>query len=159
MKNDKFLIGIIVGIVLLVVVAIVLVLTRGQDEDYVPDDSPAGVVHNYFLALQRKDYERAYGYLADDLKSKPDLDKFIRDMDTQRYGSEASLQIEETRLGDVHSQVDVSITTYSGGGIFDSGSYTSPDTAHLRVNATGAWKLISFPYPYWGYDWDQEKTD
>ena len=159
MKNDKFLIGIIVGIVLLVVVAIVLVLTRGQGEDYVPNDSPAGVVHNYFLALQRKDYEQAYSYLSDDLKSKPDLDKFIRDMDTQRYGSEASLQIGEIRLGDVHSQVDVSITTYSGGGIFDSGSYTSQETAHLRVNAKGEWKLISFPYPYWGYDWDQEKTD
>ena len=108
MKNDKFLIGIIAGIVLLVVVAIIMVLTRGQGEDYIADDAPAGVVHNYFLALQRKDYERAYSYLADDLQSKPDLDKFIRDMDSQRYGSsEASLQIGETRLDDDRSQVDV----------------------------------------------------
>jgi hypothetical protein len=159
MKNDKFLIGIIVGIILLVVVAIALVLTRGQGEAYVADDSPAGVVHNYFLALQRKDYERAYGYLADDLKSRPDLDKFIRDMDAQGHGSEASLQLGETRLNDDRSQVDVSITAYSGGGIFDSGSYTSRDTAHLRLNTKGEWKLISYPYPYWGYDWDQEKTD
>ena len=160
MKNDKFLIGIIAGIGLLVVVAIIMVLTRGQGEDYIADDAPAGVVHNYFLALQRKDYDRAYSYLADDLQSKPDLDKFIRDMDSQRYGSsEASLQMGETRLDDERSQVDVSITTYSGGGIFDSGSYSSQETAHLRLDAEGKWKLISFPYPYWGYDWDQETTN
>lgn len=159
MKNDKFLIGIIAGIVLLVVVAIILVLSRGQNEAYVADDSPAGVVRNYFLAIQKKDYERAYGYLADDLKSKPDLDKFIRDMSNQGLNSEASLQIGETRPDDERSQVDVSITTYSGGGIFDSGSYTSQETVHLRRNAQGGWKLISFPYPYWGYDWDQESTN
>jgi hypothetical protein len=159
MKNDKFLMGIIVGIVLLVAVAIILVLTRGQNEDYVADDSPAGVVRNYFLAIQRKDYERAYSYLADDLKSKPDLDKFIRDMSSQGFGSEASLQVGETRPDDERSQVDVSITTYSGGGIFDSGSYSTQETAHLRANVQGEWKLISFPYPYWGYDWDQETTN
>jgi hypothetical protein len=50
----------------------------------------------------------------------------------------------------------VSITTYSGGGIFESNSYTSEETVVLQAAPDGQWKLTSFPYPYWGYDWDQE---
>ncbi|MFN8457357.1 MAG: hypothetical protein U0401_22320 [Anaerolineae bacterium] len=157
MKTDKFLIAIIGGIILLVIIAMALVLARGQNEAYVADDTPAGVTQNYFLAVQHKDYERAYGYLADDLKSKPDLDQFIRDMSNVR--SEASLKIGETRPGTTTTQVDVSITTYSGGGIFESNSYTSEETVVLRAAPDGQWKLTSFPYPYWGYDWDQEKND
>jgi hypothetical protein len=163
MKDDKFLIGIIVGIVLLVVVAVATVLLRKPgEEEYVADDTPAGVVHNYFLAIQRKDYEKAYSYLSDDLKSKPDLDEFIREIDNFSRGSESSLQIGETRLGNVHTQVDVSIITYRAGGLFDfdSSSYTSRDTAYLRATGDGSvWKLIEFPYPYWGYYWDEDEDE
>jgi hypothetical protein len=157
MKNDKFLIAIIGGIILLVVVALVLVLARAQNQEYMADDSPAGVVQNYFVAIQRKDYERAYSYLSDELRTKPNLDRFIRDMSNIR--DESSLKLGETRLGDVTTQVDVALSTYSGGGIFDSGTYTNQGTVTLRATADGQWKLTSFPYPYWGYDWDQPKSN
>lgn len=160
MKDDKFLIGIVVGIVLLVIVALVTVLFRApKNEEYIADDTPAGVVHNYFLAIQRKDFEKAYNYLSDDLKNKPDLDEFIRQMDYLGNESETALQIRETRMGDVHTQVDVSITTYRPGGLFESGSYTTQDTAYLREAGDGQWKLTEFPYPYWGYEWNVEKED
>ncbi len=155
MKNDKFLIGIVIGIGLLAVVAIFVVLSRNQTEDYVADDTPAGVVHNYFLALQRQDYEKAYGYLSDELENKPDLDRFITTADDFGNRSEASLQIGQSTVTDSRARVDLSMTTYRNGGIFDRGSYTNRGTAHLRLNSEGAWKLIEFPYPYWGYDWNQ----
>jgi hypothetical protein len=155
MKNDKFLIGIVIGAVLLVVVAIILVLARGQREDYIVDDNPTGIVHNYFLAIQRKEFERAYDYLSDDLESKPDLDEFIRTVDeNSRYGSEASLQIGESNVDGNRARVEVSITTYQGGGPFDRGRHTLPDTAYLSRTASGEWKLTGYPHPYWGYDWD-----
>ncbi len=159
MKDDKFLIGIVVGIVLLVFVALVTVLLRSPENDeYIADDTPAGVVHNYFLAVQRKEYEKAYSYLADDLKSKPDLDEFIREVNNSGGRSEVALRIRETRPGDVHTQVDVSITTYSSGGPFDSSSYTTDDTVYLRATGDGSeWKIIEFPYPYWGYDWNVDE--
>ena len=159
MKGDKFLIGIIVGIGLLVVVALIVVLTRGQQEAYIADDSPSGVVHNYFLAVQRQDYEKAYGYLWDDLKSKPDLDEFITTVDSYGSRSETSLQVGESTITDSRARVEVAIATYRGGGLFDSGSYTNREVAHLRTNANGDWKLIEFPYPYWGYDWNEEKSE
>lgn len=154
MKNDKFLIGIIIGIVILVIVAIGVVLTRSQAEAYVADDSPAGVVHNYFLAVQRQDHDKAYSYLSDEIKAKPDLNDFI--LAVENYGNqpESSLKIDETTVAGNRAQVRVAITTYSGGDLFDRGSYTSRDTVHLRATPTGEWKILQFPYPYWGYDWN-----
>jgi len=157
MKNDKFLIGIVVGIILLAAAAIGLVLARGQQEAYVADDTPAGVVHNYFLAIQRKEYEKAYGYLADDLKSKPTLDQFSSVVKNQYYAAESSLKIGETTLAGDRATVELSITTYNGGGPFDSNRYTSPNAALLRRTANGEWKLTEYPYPYWSYDWNQKK--
>jgi hypothetical protein len=157
MKNDKFLIAIVIGIILLVVIAIILVLARGQGENYMADDTPAGVAHNYFLAIQREEFGKAYGYLSDDLKSKPDLDEFIQTVDANYYGSEPSLQLGKSSIDGDRARVEVSITTYSGGGPFDSGRYTNPDTAYLRRNENGDWKLTGYPYPYWGYDWNKDK--
>lgn len=154
MKNDKFLIGIVIGIVILVVVAIGVVLTRSQAEAYVADDTPAGVVQNYFLAVQRQDHDKAYSYLSDEIKAKPDLNDFI--LTVENYGNqpEASLKIDDTTVEDNRAQVRVAITTYSGGDLFDQGSYTMQDTVHLRAAPTGEWKILQFPYPYWGYDWN-----
>lgn len=159
MKNDKFLIGIVIGIVVLVIVALMVVLLRRPgNESYIADDTPAGVVHNYFLAVQRKDYEKAYGYLSDDLNSKPNLDKFIRDLDNYGSQSDAALQMGETTQSTERAQVDVAITTYHAGGIFDSNTYTDRNTAYLQAAPDGSgWRLTQFPYPYWGYDWDDEK--
>ena len=156
MKNDKFLIGIVIGIIMLIVVAVIVVLLRTpENEDYVADDDPAGVVHNYFLAIQRKEYEKAYEYLSDDLQSKPTLDQFVREIDSQSRTTEASLTIGETRPGDLQTQVYVSVTTYRPGWLFDSNSYTDRTTVFLRATNGGVWKLIQFPYPYWGYNWDE----
>ncbi|RMF02639.1 MAG: hypothetical protein D6768_07760, partial [Chloroflexi bacterium] len=113
MKQDKFLIGILAGIVLLVVVAVVVVLSRSPgSEAYRTDNSPEAVVYNYFLAVQRKDFEKAHGYLSDDLKNKPDLDQFIIDMSRSSDFQEFSLKIGEISSGDELTQVNVSLTRF-----------------------------------------------
>ena len=154
MKNDKFLIGIIAGIVVLAVAAVVLVLARGR-EDYVADDTPAGVAHNYFLAIERQEYEKAYGYLSDELKNRPTLDEFISTVGHNFNQGEAALKIGETTLTGDRASVQVIITNYSGGGPFESNRYSNTDTAQLKRNAKGAWQLTAYPYPYWGYNWNE----
>ena len=58
MKNtDKFLIGIVVSIILLVVIVFAVVLTRPEPA-YQTDDTASGVAHNYLLAIQREEFER-----------------------------------------------------------------------------------------------------
>jgi hypothetical protein len=157
MKDDKFLISIVVGIVVLIVVALAVVLLRAPgNEAYIPDDTPTGVVHNYFLALQKDDYEKAYSYLAEDVQRDVDLDKFIRDVDNFQADSQAALQIGEVSTGEARVQVDITITTYSPGGFFESNTYTQYHTALLKRAADGSgWRLTNFPYPYWGYDWGE----
>lgn len=157
MKEDKFLIGIVIGITGLIIVALAIVLLRAPgNENYIPDDTPAGVVHNYFLAIQREEYEKAYDYLADDIKAQVDLDKFIRDVASFNRNRQDALQIGQTKTGEARTQVEVSITTYNSGGLFDSNSYTQNDTAFLKPGPDGSgWRLTSFPYPYWGYDWNE----
>jgi hypothetical protein len=65
MKQDRFLTGIIIGIAVLVVLALAVFFTRSDTQTYVSEDAPEGVVHNYVVAVLNKDYEKAYGYLAD----------------------------------------------------------------------------------------------
>jgi hypothetical protein len=57
MKQDRFLLGILVGIGVLIVVALALFFTRQDNQDYVSDTTPEGVVHNYALALYKDDYD------------------------------------------------------------------------------------------------------
>ena len=75
MKQDRFLTGILIGIGLLVVVALAVFFTRQDTQTYVSDETPEGVVHNYVVAVLNKEYEKAYGYLAD-LDNKPTYEEF-----------------------------------------------------------------------------------
>jgi len=71
MKNtDKFLVGIVVGVVVLVATAFAVALLRPKPT-YQLEDTPKGVAHNYLLALQQEDYKRAYGYLSPTIEGYP----------------------------------------------------------------------------------------
>lgn len=160
MKQDRFLLIILAGIGLIIVMAIVVVMSQSSgSEQYLSDNTPDGVVHNYFLAMQQKEYEKAYGYLADELKNKPDLDRFIIDISNSGIDQEASLKIGDVSQTDGYAEVEVAITNYRAGNIFDSGRYTTNGSVVLRQDASGEWRLIQFPYPYWGWQWNEEPRD
>jgi hypothetical protein len=159
-KQDRFLVAILAGIGLLIVVAVVVVMSQSSGgEQYLSDNTPRGVVHNYFLALQRKDYEKAYGYLSDELKNKPDLDRFIIDISNAGIDREASLKIGDISQTDGYAEAELAITNYRTGDIFNSGRYTTDDSAVLRQDTSGEWRLIQFPYPYWVWQWNEEPRD
>jgi hypothetical protein len=153
MKQDRFLIGILVFIGLLVIAAVGLFFVRNQTPAYGPDDTPKGVLYNYAVALQLHDFERAYGYLADK-SNKPTLEAFrqaymTRQLDT----STTALQIGEVQTIQ-NDQAWVNVTVeYAGNGVFNSG-WSNPDRATL-VKQNGSWKITYLPNPYWGYDWYQ----
>jgi len=75
MKQDRFLMGILVGIGILMVLALIVFFTRKDTQTYISEDAPEGVVHNYVVAVLNKDYEKAYSYLAD-LDHKPTYEEF-----------------------------------------------------------------------------------
>ncbi len=59
MKQDKFLTGILIGVGALILLALGLFFTRQDKREYIADNVPEGVAHNYVLAILNKDYEKA----------------------------------------------------------------------------------------------------
>ena len=151
MKQDRFLTGILVGIGLLVVVALAVFFTRKDSQTYIADDTPEGVVHNYVLAVLNKDFEKAYGYLAD-LEYKPTYEKFRRAfLNGEVNPDNQAVDIGMSDIvGDV-ATVDLELI-YSNSDPFSTG-YRNMMTADL-VKQAGKWKLTLMPqYNFWGYNW------
>jgi len=155
MGKDRFLIGIFVGIGVLVVAALILFFARRGQDTYVDDSTPQGVLRNYVLALQKRDYERAYGYLADQ-SQKPDLNQFRQAFLSYQSGYVAgtAVEINDTYLDEQNQTAIIQVTLLRGSqDLFGSG-YRSSDTATL-VRQGGAWKISQVPYPYAPPDFPQ----
>jgi hypothetical protein len=153
MKQDRFLMGILIFIGVLVVAALALFFIRKDSQAYDAEDSPVGVIRNYALALQKQDFARAYSYLADE-DGKPDYETFRKVfLSNQLDFSSNAVQVGKVQfMGGGEATVSVTVL-YAGSGPFNEG-WSSADTASL-VQQGSAWKLISMAYPYWSYDWYQ----
>lgn len=152
MRNDRFLTGILAAVALLIVLAVSLFLVRRNTEAYISEDTPEGVVHNYVLALQKGNYERAYDYLAEG-ENKPERAQFQRDM----VVNEASMGGAGLQLGQVEQYEDEAVVEVvviqTGGGPFST-PWRNLNTV-LLVRSGDAWKIKEMPYPYWGWNWYQ----
>lgn len=153
MKQDRFLTGILIGIGVLVVVALAVFLLR-QDATYMADDTPEGVVHNYVLAVLNKDYEKAYGYLAD-LEYKPTYEEFRRPfLNGYVNPQNAAVDVGESEVSGEEASVEVA-QIYNSSDPFSTG-YRDVQRAIL-VKQDGGWKISSLPaYNFWDYSWYTE---
>jgi len=155
MKQDRFLTGILVGIGVLVVLALAVFFTRKDSQTYVSEDTPEGVVHNYVVAVLNKDYEKAYGYLAE-LEYKPKYEDFRRAFlngEVNPQNQAVDIGVSEI-VGDT-ATVEIALI-YTSNDPFSTG-YRNPQIADL-VRQNGAWKLTLMPeYNLWGYNWYKEQ--
>ena len=151
MKQDRFLTGILVGIAVLVVIALVVFFLRQNSQSYVSEESPEGVVHNYVLAVLNDDYERAYDYLAD-LDNKPTFEQFRDAFITGVVNpNNAAVDIGNSEISDETASVEVALI-YNPSDLFSTG-YREVQRAIL-VRQGSAWKLSSMPgYYFWDYNW------
>jgi hypothetical protein len=153
MKQDRFLLGILIGIGVLVILALALFFVR-KDETlvYQADDTPEGVVHNYVVAVFQRDYEKAYGYLAEK-KNKPTLEQF-REAFLQNYLNTDNTGVD---IGEVEfSRDEAYVTVYIQYGSSDpfSSGYRNEERAIL-VKQNGQWKIEQMPSNFWYWDWYQ----
>ena len=153
MKQDKFLTGILIGIGALILLALGLFFLRQDKRDYVAETSPDGVVHNYVLAVLNKDYQKAYGYLAD-LKNKPTYEEFRQSFFNGVVNpGDVGVEVGSVEINGAEAVVSLSVY-YSNSDPFSS-RYASQDRA-LLVKQNGEWKLNSMQYNFWSYNWYQE---
>lgn len=157
--RDRFLLVIVAAAILLVVVAF-LVAYRRPAPTYRAEDTPDGVAFNYLLALQQRNYERAYGYLAPTLYDYPaSAEEFVDELTKRamlgRLDS-ATLEIGATDVTGDLAVVEVERTTFAEGGLFDSGQYS--DTFNMKLRRVdGAWKLVEAD-DFWWYCWHQKSN-
>jgi len=154
MKQDRFLTGILIGIGILVVIALTVFFTRKDSQTYIAEDTPEGVVHNYVVAILNKDYERAYGYLAD-LEHKPTSDDFRQSfLNGLVNPNSGAVDIGGSEISNDEASVEV-VMVYNPSDPFSSG-YRDTQRA-LLVKQDGAWKISSMPsYYFWDYNWYSE---
>lgn len=155
MKTDRFLTAIIAGIGVLAVLALVLFFTRRANTPTLPDDTPEGVVMAFANAIQNREWENAYSYLADQ-ENKPTLDRFRQTALSELTGQRsAGIEIISTEINADRASVELAVVNV-GGGLF-SDVYRNPGVAVL-IRQGGAWKISEMPYPFWSYNWFQPET-
>jgi hypothetical protein len=155
MKQDRFLIGILIGIAVLIVVALAVFFIRKDNLNYVSDATPEGVVQNYVVALHKRDFDKAYTYLAD-LPNRPTLELFRQAFLNHNVDpTNAGLEIDKSEISGETASVSLGVI-YSPSDPFSSG-YRNADYAQL-VRQKGAWKIKQLPSNFWSYDWYQPNT-
>jgi hypothetical protein len=158
-KTDRFLIGITSFIVVLTSIALIVVLRRPAPE-YLFDQSPGSIAHNYLLALQRQDYERAYRCLSPTLKNyPPDLPTFKNNLTIYNwrfsFSADEVLSIAATEINGDEATVTVQVTRFEQRGPFESGTETEQFTMSLQREPSG-WKLWRAER-YWAPCWNSER--
>jgi hypothetical protein len=158
-STDRFLIGIVVGIIILVAVAFGVALSKPEPA-YQSDATPGGVVINYLTALRQEDYERAYAYLSPDILGYPKtLAAFRQVIRNYSYNpglqNTASLEVISEKMEGSFGRVTVRETQFNPGGLFDSGEYQHTISFTVtQTPGTGEWK-IETGEEYWGWCWNQ----
>jgi hypothetical protein len=154
MKQDRFLTGILIGIGILVIAALGVFFTRKDTQTYVSDEVPEGVVHNYVLAVLNKDYEKAFGYLAD-LDHKPTYEQFRDAFVTGMVNpNNSAVDVGDSEISSDSASVEVAMI-YNPSDPFSTGYRDAQRAILLRQG--GAWKISSMPsYTFWEYSWYQE---
>ena len=157
MKQDRFLLGILIGIGALVILALALFFIRKDNTlTYGPEDTPEGVVRNYAVAVFQRDYEKAYSYLANK-DAKPTFDQFKRSFLQNNVNPDnIGLDVGAAEINGNEAFVTVYLQ-YGSSDPFSSGS-RNEDRAVL-VKQNGKWKIEQMPYyNFWSYDWYPQST-
>jgi hypothetical protein len=156
--TDRYLLGIVAGIVILVVAAFAFVLTRSEPT-YLWEDTPDGVVYDYLLALEKGDHERALSYLSTCIEDRPTDSRIFNTQikNNWRFSNlkrDTSLQVLSSKIVGAEAVVVVRETTFENDAPFDNRA-DSDEFEMTLIQQDGAWKLVAGE-KYWSYRWGRK---
>lgn len=156
MKSVKrLLLGIGIAIAALAVIAVVLVFTQ-KNVTLLPEDTPQGTVQRFLIAVQDKDYPKAYGYLQiTENNVKLTYDDWVRfDIPSMSSTSQSAWKatLGQTTISGSNASVEVFVDTFrpNGNGPFGSSTYTQLIQFQL-TKAGNSWLITTRPPLYWLY--------
>ncbi|WP_348770108.1 hypothetical protein [Arthrobacter sp. E3] len=134
-KTPLIILGVI--IILVLVAALSIVLTRGEPT-LLAESTPAGVVQRYVAAAVDGDETTAAGYLTNDvLANCSPMEQFQAD--------NLTITLISTKERSDSADVAVSIASFSGNGPFGAQESSYEDVFSL-VKIVGAWRIASTPW-------------
>ncbi len=133
------------GVLVLVLLAFVTLLAaRGvvqETDDYLNEDTPAGVVHDAFIARQRGDMERFKRYFTRRVWEESRLDRFPSP--PQPSDIVTRLQIRNVRVEGDRAWVDITITRFQARSPLSREEWSTNYTLPL-VREDGQWRIDQF---------------
>jgi len=150
--QDRFLLAIVAGTVLLVVASIVAVFLFGRSRPAPPPDpnSPAGVVHAYVEAARDGDMERARSFLTREARAEVEA----RDrQNTYRPTRDDNVRIvvQTVSTTDTTAEVKVTISRFYARSDPFSSNTSHRDVTVKLIREDGAWRISQPVEPYTFY--------
>jgi hypothetical protein len=143
----------LVRIGVIATVSLVL-LTKGDEVELLQEDTPQGIVQRYLIAIQEKNYQKAYNYLSfDPLQKISTYDDWLRMVIGELQISNQSTW--KATLGKITQNVDnatveVTIDTFRPRAPFEDPLHSQQIIFQLsKIN--GKWVITSPTYIYWFY--------
>ena len=134
---DRFTLGIGIAVAILVPLLFVLVLTQPKATP-MEESNPAGVAHNYYLAVQQDDLSKAYGYLSAETRGWLSYEQFTAQVSSRP--ETRSVRIQDERIEGDTARVTVGLTLYMPTGPFSSGEVSQQRSLVLRREGD-AWRI------------------
>ena len=147
------ILAIVISILVVATVSLVL-LTKGSEVTLLPEDTPQGIVQRYLIAVQEKNYQKAYNYLSFDpsqkIKAYDDgLRMVIGEPLISNQPTWKATLGKTTQNGD-NATVEVIIDTFRPGGPFED-PLRSQQIIFQLSKIDGEWLITSPTYIYWIY--------
>jgi hypothetical protein len=136
-KPDRTLVIILCVVGALVIVALVVVFSRGEPRQ-LDESSPAGVVQRYSAAVLDGDEPHALGYLTAEVRDQCGRPERVSKEDLR------VLLVSTTERDDT-ADVDVRVVTSYEGGTFGSSESEFEDTFGL-LRVGGQWRIDTAPW-------------
>jgi len=158
-SSNRLLMAIVIGAVVLVGIAIGVTLLQ-PEPDYLSEDTPEGIAHNYLFALEKGEYQRAYSYLSPNLPGYPiTLEIFIESIEDSSYqfrmDRDTTLRVDSVKSNGETAAATINENIFYSGDIFGSNEYTNQFKMDLRLE-DGEWKIIDSER-YFAWCWDREE--
>lgn len=143
--------AIVISALVIATVSLVL-LTQGNEVALLPEDVPQGIVQRYLMAVQERNYQKAYDYLSFDPSQEfttyNDWLRMVMPYISNQPAWKATLS-KTTQNGD-YATVEVTIDTVRPGGPFGS-PLRSQQIIFQLSKIDGKWLITSPTYIYWTY--------
>ena len=152
--TDRFLIGLLLGIIGLLVIAGITVIVLRQPVQQIPAGTPSATIQQFYNALAQRDYDRAYMLFSDTMYNKPTREEFIN-YTANRFGPNtptSRAQIDHESINGNSATVTVKVTYFYSSPMGGTNEYSNIEAFGLQRDSD-TWRITDLPpsyrpYPY-----------